>query len=162
MPTIQSARSRQSGALLALHLGFLFQLPGIAALGNIVGGLGGFFALAQSLHTDVFILVLVNLPMHHRAGGMGGVHFPFLCLAQPAQLIRGQFCLAEPQVLGFLCRLFRIGFQLFLFGHRLLHLGFLRGRTGLFGRRFLFEIQFRLAHFCAPSEISLSLVVRMR
>ena len=32
------------------------------------------------------------------------------------KLIRGQFCLAEPQVLGFLCCLFRIDFQLFPFG----------------------------------------------
>ena len=121
------------GALLALHLGFLFQLPGIAALGNIVGGLGGFFALAQSLHTDVFILVLVNFPVHRRAGGIGGVHLPLLRLAQPAQLVRGQFRLAKPQMLCLFRSFICISFQLFLFGHRLLHLGFLRGRTGLFG-----------------------------
>ena len=62
---------------------------------------------------------------------------------------------------GFFCGLFCIGFQLFLFGHRLLHLGSFRGRTGLFGGRFLFDVQFRLAHFC-PSETSPNLVVIMR
>ena len=150
------------GAFLALHLGFLFQLPGIAALGNIVGGLSGFFALAQSLHTDVFILELVNLPMHRRAGGVGGVHFPLLRLAQPAQFVWGQFRLAEPQMLCLFRSFICIGFQLFLFGHRLLYLGFFRGRTGLFGRRFLFDVQFRFTHFCAPSETSPNLVVIMR
>ena len=150
------------GAFLALHLGFLLELPGIAAFGNITDISCRFFALAQRLHTDVFILVLVNLPVHRRAGGMGSVHFPFLCLAQPTQLVRGQFCLAEPQVLGFLCRLFRIGFQLFLSGHRLLHPRFLRGRTSLFCGCFLFDVQLRFTHFCAPSETSPNLVVIMR
>ena len=43
-----------------------------------------------------------------------------------------------------------------------LNLGFFRGRTGLFGRRFLFDVQFRFTHFCAPSETSPNLVVIMR
>ena len=150
------------GTFLALHLGFLFQLPGVAALGNIPDISCRLFALAQSLHTDVFILVLVNFPVHRRAGGMGGVHLPLLRLAQPAQLVRGQFRLAEPQMLCLFRSFICIGFQLFLFGHRLLHLGFLRGRTGLFGRRFLFDVQLRIAHFCAPSEISPNLVVIIR
>ena len=150
------------GAFLALHLGFLLELPGIAAFENITDISCRFFALAQRLHTNVFILVLVNLPMHRRPGGMGGVHFSLLRLAQTAQFVRGQFRLAEPQMLGFLCRLVYIRFQLFLFGHRLLHLGFFRRRTGLFGRRFLFDVQLRFAHFCAPSETSPNLVVIMR
>ena len=37
-----------------------------------------------------------------------------------------------------------------------------RGRTGLFGGCFLFEIQLRFTHFCAPSETSPNLVVIMR
>ena len=150
------------GSFLALHFGFLLELPGIAALGNVPDISCRFFALAQSLHTDVFILVLVNLPMHRRAGGMGGVHFPHLRLTQPAQFVRGQFRLAEPQMLCLFRSFIRIGFQLFLFGHRLLHLGFFRGRTGLFCGRFLFDVQFRFAHFCAPSETSPNLVVIMR
>ena len=150
------------GDFFALHLGFLFKFAGIAAFGNITDISCRLFALAQRLHTDVFILVLVNFVMHRRPGGMGSVHLPLLRLAQPAQLVRGQFGLAKSQMLGFLCRLVYIRFQLFLFGHRLLHLGFFRRRTGLFGRRFLFDVQLRFAHFCAPSEISLSLVVRMR
>ena len=121
------------GAFFALHLGFLFQLPGIAALGNVPDISHRFFALAQCLHTDVFILILVNFSMHRRPGGMGGVHLSLLRLAQPAQLVRGQFCLAEPQMLCLFRSFICIGFQLFPFGHRLLHLGFLRGRTGLLG-----------------------------
>lgn len=54
-----------------------------------------------------------------------------------------------------------IGFQLLLSGHRLLHLGFLRGRTGLFCRCFLFDVQLRIVHFC-PSETSPNLVVIIR
>ena len=150
------------GAFLALHLGFLLELPGIAAFGNITDISCRFFALAQRLHTDVFILVLVNFVMHRRPGGMGGVHLSLLRLTQPAQFVRGQFRLAKPQVLGFLCRLFRIGFQFLLSGHRLLHLGFFRRRTGLLGRRFLFDVQLRFAHFCAPSETSPNLVVMIR
>ena len=76
--------------------------------------------------------------------------------------IRGDLGFAKTQVLRPFRNLICIGFQLFLSGHRLLHLGFLRGRTGLFCGRFLFDDQFRFTHFCAPSEISLSLVVRMR
>ena len=150
------------GAFLALHLGFLLELPGITAFGNITDISCRFFALAQRLHTDIFILVLVNFVMHRRPGGMGSVHLPLLRLTQPAQFVRGQFRLAEPQVLVFFGGLFCIGFQFLLSGHRLLHLGFLRGRTGLFCGRLFFDVQFRLTHFCAPSEISLSLVVRMR
>ena len=127
-----------------------------------MGGLGGFFALAQSLHTDVFILVLVNFPVHRRAGGMGGVHFTLLRLAQPAQLVRGQFRLAKPQMLCLFRSFICIGFQLFLFGHRLLYLGFFRGRTGLFCGRFLFDVQLRFTHFCTPSETSPNLVVIIR
>ena len=151
-----------SGTFLALHPGFLFQLPGIAAFESIPDISNRLFALAQSLCAHIVILVLVDFPVHRRPGGMGGVHFPLLRLAQTAQLVRGQFRLAKPQMLGFFGGLFRIGFQLLLSGHRLLHLGFFRGRTGLFCRCFLFDVQLRIAHFCAPSEISLSLVVRMR
>ena len=150
------------GAFLALHLGFLLELPGIAAFGNITDISCRFFALAQRLHSDIFILVLVNFVMHRRPGGMGSVHLPLLRLTQPAQFVRGQFRLAEPQVLVFFGGLFCIGFQLFLFGHRLLHLGFFRGRTGLFCGRFLFDVQLRFTHFCAPSETSPNLVVIMR
>ena len=150
------------GAFLALHLGFLLELPGIAAFGNITDISCRFFALAQRLHTDVFILVLVNFVMHRRPGSMGGVHLPLLRLAQPAQFVRGQFRLAKPQMLCLFRSFICIGFQLFLFGHRLLHPRFLRGRTGLFGGRFLFEIQLRIAHFCAPSETSPNLVVMIR
>ena len=150
------------GAFLALHLGFLLELPGIAAFGNITDISCRFFALAQRLHTDIFILVLVNFVMHRRPGGMGSVHLPLLRLTQPAQFVRGQFRLAEPQVLVFFGGLFCIGFQLFLFGHRLLYLGFFRGRTGLFCGCFLFDVQLRIAHFCAPSETSPNLVVIMR
>ena len=121
------------GALLALHLVFLLELPGIAAFGNITDISCRFFTLAQRLHTDVFILVLVNLPMHRRASGMGGVHLPLLRLTQPTQFVRGQFRLAKPQMLCLFRSFICIGFQLFLFGHRLLYLGFFRGRTGLFG-----------------------------
>jgi len=155
-------RSCGFGAFLTLHLGFLLELPGIAAFGNITDISCRFFALAQRLHTDVFILVLVNFVMHRRPGGMGSVHFPLLRLAQPAQFVRGQFRLAKPQMLCFFGSLFCIGFQLFLFGHRLLYLGFLRGRTGLFCGRFLFDVQLRFTHFCAPSETSPNLVVIMR
>ena len=151
-----------SGTFLALHLGFLLEFASVSALENIPDISCRLFALAQSLRAHIVILVLVNLLMHRRPGGMGGVHLPLLRLAQPAQLVRGQLCLSKPQVLGFFGGLFRIGFRLLLSGHRLLHLGFFRGRTGLFCRCFLFDVQFRLAHFCAPSEISLSLVVRMR
>ena len=121
------------GAFLALHLGFLFQLFGVTALGNIPDTSSRLFALAQSLRAHIVILVLVNLPVHRRPGGMGGVHFPLLCLAQTAQLVRGQFRLAKPQMLCLFRSFICIGFQLFLFGHRLLHPRFLRGRTGLFG-----------------------------
>ena len=105
------------GALLALHLGFLLELPGIAALGNIPDIASRFFALAQRLHTDVFILVLVNFVMHRRPGGMGSVHLPLLCLTQPAQFVRGQFRLAKPQMLCLFRSFIRIGFQLFLSGY---------------------------------------------
>ena len=150
------------GALLALHLGFFLELPGIAAFGNITDISYRLFALAQRLHTDVFILVLVNFVMHRRPGGMGSVHLPLLRLAQPAQLVRGQFGLAKSQMLDFLCRLVYIRFQLFLSGYRLLHLGFFRGRTGLFCGRLFFDVQFRLTHFCVTSETSPNLVVMMR
>ena len=130
---LRCRRSCGFGAFLALHLGFLFQFPGITALRNIPDISCRLFALAQRLHTDVFILVLVNFPVHRRPGGMGSVHFTLLRLAQPAQFVRGQFRLAKPQMLGFFGGLFCIGFQLLLSGHRLLHLGFFRGRTGLFG-----------------------------
>ena len=66
---------------MRLHLGFLFKFAGIAAFGNITDISCRFFALAQRLHTDIFILVLVNFVMHRRPGGMGGVHFPLLRLA---------------------------------------------------------------------------------
>ena len=56
---------------MRLHLGFLFQLPGVSVLGNITDISCRFFAIAQRLHTDVFILVLVNFVMHRRPGGMG-------------------------------------------------------------------------------------------
>ena len=97
------------------------------ALGNIPDIFCRFFALAQRLRAHIVILVLVNLPVYRRPGGMGGVHLPLLRLAQPAQFVRGQLRLAEPQMLGFFGGLFRIGFQLLLSGHRLLHLGFFRG-----------------------------------
>jgi len=64
----------------------------------------------------IVILVLVNLPVHRRPGGMGGVHFPLLCLAQTAQLVRGQFRLAKPQMLCLFRSFICIGFQLFLLG----------------------------------------------
>ena len=150
------------GAFLALHLGFPLELPGVSALGNITDISCRLFALAQSLRAHIVILVLVNLPVHRRAGGMGGVHFTLLRLAQPAQLVRGQFRLAKPQMLCLFRSFICIGFQLLLSGHRLLHLGFFRGRTGLFGRRFLFDVQLRFTHFCAPSETSPNLVVIMR
>ena len=139
----------------------LFQLSGVTTFGNIPDIASRLFALAQSLRAHIVILVLVNLPVHRRPSGMGGVHLPLLRLAQPAQLVRGQFHLAKPQVLGFFGGLFRIGFQLLLSGHRLLHLGFLRGRTGLFCRCFLFDVQLRIVHFC-PSETSPNLVVIIR
>ena len=147
------------GSFLALHFGFLLEFAGVSALGNIPDIASRFFALAQSLCAHIVVLVLVDFPVHRRPGGMGGVHLPFLRLAQTAQFVRGQFRLAKPQMLGFFGCLFCISFQLLLFGHRLLHLGFLRGRTGLFGGRFLFGIQLRIAHFCAPSETSPNLVV---
>ena len=121
------------GVFLSLCLGFLLEFAGISALGNIPDISRRFFALAQRLHADIFILVLVNFPVYRRPGGMGGVHFPFLRLTQPAQLIRGQFRLAKPQMLCLFRSFICISFQLFLFGHRLLHLGLFRGRTGLFG-----------------------------
>ena len=150
------------GAFLALHLGFPLELPGVSALGNIPDISCRLFALTQRLHTDVFILVLVNFVMHRRPGGMGSVHLSLLRLAQPAQFVRGQFRLAKPQMLCLFRSFIRIVFQLFLFGHRLLHLGFFRGRTGLFCGRFLFDVQLRFTHFCAPSETSPNLVVIMR
>ena len=150
------------GAFLALHLGFLLEFPGIAAFGNITDISCRFFALAQRLRAHIVVLVLFNLPVHRRPGGMGSVHFPFLRFAQPAQFVRGQFRLAKPQMLCLFRSFICIGFQLFLFGHRLLHLGFFRRRTGLFGRRFLFDVQLRFTHFCAPSETSPNLVVIMR
>ena len=150
------------GAILAPHLGFLFQLPGIDALGNIPDISCCLFTLAQSLCAHIIVLVLVNLPMHRRPGGMGGVHLPLLRLAQPAQFVRGQLRFAKPQVLRPFRSLICIGFQFFLSGHRLFHPRFLRGRTGLFYGRFLFDVQLRITHFCVPSEVSLSLVVRMR
>ena len=121
------------GTLLALHLGFLLELPGIAALGNIPDISCRFFALAQRLHTNVFILVLVNLPVHRRPGGMGGVHFPLLRLAQPAQLVRGQFRLAKPQMLCLFRSFICIGFQLFLLGTDCSTLAFF-GENGSFLR----------------------------
>ena len=72
------------GAFLALHFRFLFQLPGIAAFGNIVDGFGGFFPLVQRLHTDIIFLILVDFPVCRRLGGMGGVHLALLRLAQTA------------------------------------------------------------------------------
>ena len=151
-----------SGTFLALHLGFLLEFASVSALGNIPDISCRLFALAQSLRAHIVILVLVNLLMHRRPGGMGGVHLPLLRLAQPAQLVRGQFRLAKPQMLCLFRSFIRIGFQLFLFGHRLLYLGFFRGRTGLFCGRFLFDVQLRFTHFCAPSETSPNLVVIMR
>ena len=151
-----------SGTLLALHLGFPLELPGIAALGNIPDISCRLFALAQRLRAHIVILVLVNFVMRRRPGGMGSVHLSLLRLTQPAQFVRGQFRLAKPQMLCLFRSFICIGFQLFLFGHRLLYLGFFRGRTGLFGRRFLFDVQFRFTHFCAPSETSPNLVVIMR
>ena len=150
------------GAFLALHLGFLLEFAGVSALGNIPDIASRLFALAQRLHTDVFILVLVNLPMHRRPDGMGGVHLPLLRLAQPAQLVRGQFGFAKAEVLRLFLGFVRVQLQLFLFGLYLLDLCFLRGRTGLFCGRFLFEVQLRFTHFCAPSETSPNLVVIMR
>ena len=92
----------------------------------------------------------------------GGIHSTFLLLCHAGCFIRGDLGFAKTQVLRPFSSLICIGFQLFLSGHRLLHLGFLRGRTGLFCGRVLFDDQFRFTHVCAPSEISLSLVVRMR
>ena len=118
--------------LLSLCLGFLLEFAGIAAFGNITDISCRLFALAQSLCAHIVILVLVNLPVHRRAGGMGGVHFTLLRLAQPAQLVRGQFRLAKPQMLCLFRSFICIGFQLFLFGHRLLYLGFFTGENGSF------------------------------
>ena len=149
-------------AFLALHLGFLLEFTGVAALGNIPDISSRFFALAQSLRAHIVVLILVNLPVHRRPGGMGSVHLPLLRLTQPAQFVRGQFRLAKPQMLCLFRSFICIGFQLFLFGHRLLYLGFFRGRTGLFCGRFLFDVQLRFTHFCTPSETSPNLVVIMR
>ena len=104
------------GALLALHLGFLLELPGIAAFGNITDISCRFFTLAQRLHTDVFILVLVNFVMHRRASGMGGVHLPLLRLTQPTQFVWGQFRLAKPQMLCLFRSFICIGFSFFFLG----------------------------------------------
>ena len=121
------------GVFLALHLGFLFQFPGIAALGNIADISSGLFTLAQRLHTDIIFLILVDFPMHRSPGGIGSVHLALLRFAQTAQFVRGQFCLAKSQMLVFFCGLVRIEFQLLLFGRGLLDLRFLRGRACLFG-----------------------------
>ena len=151
-----------AGFFLCLHLGFLFQLSGVAILGKVLNIPGGFFALAQRLHTDIIFFVLVDFPVRRRPGKGSGVHLAFLLLAQSAQIVRGQFSLAKAEVLRLFLGFVRGQLQFFLFGLCLLDLCFLRGRTGLFCGRFLFEVQLRIAHFCAPSETSPSLVVIMR
>jgi hypothetical protein len=57
-----------AGFFLFLHLGFLFQLPGVAVLEKILNIPGGFFTLAQCLHTDIIFLVLVDFPVRRRPG----------------------------------------------------------------------------------------------
>ena len=149
-----------AGFFPCLHLGFLFQLPGVVVSGKIADIPGRFFALAQRLHTDIIFLVLVDFPVCRRPGG--SVHLALLLFCQSAQVVRGQLGFAKAEVLCLFLGFVRVQLQLFLFGLCLLDLCFLRGRTGLFCCRFLFEVQLRIAHFCAPSETSPSLVVIMR
>ena len=143
------------GALLVLHLGFLFQLPGVSVLGNIPDISCRLFALAQRLHADVFILVLVNLPMCRRSGGSSGIHSTFLLLCHAGCFIRGDLGFAKTQVL----RLFRsficVQFQLLLFGLRLLHFGLFRRRARGRALLFLLEFQLRLflTHAFAPPQL---------
>ena len=121
------------GAILALHLGFLFQLSGVTALGNIVGSLGSFFALAQSLCAHIVVLVLVDFPVHRRPGGSSGIHSTFLLLCHAGCFIRGDLGFAKTQVLRPFRSLICIGFQLFLSGHRLVFLGRFSGCRFFFG-----------------------------
>lgn len=65
--------------------------------------------------------------MHRRLGGSSGIHGTFLLFGHAGCFIGGDFGLAETQVLGFFHCFVCIQFQLFLFGHRLLHLGFFGG-----------------------------------
>ena len=116
-----------AGFFLCLHLGFLFQLPGVTALGKVLNIPGGFFALAQCLHTDIIFFVLVDFPVRRRPGKGGGVHLAFLLFAQSAQIVRGQFSLAKSEVLRLFLGFVRVQLQLFLFGLRLLDICFLRG-----------------------------------
>ena len=122
-----------SGTFLALHLGFLLEFASVSALGNIPDISCRLFALAQSLRAHIVILVLVNLLMHRRPGGMGGVHLPLLRLAQPAQLVRGQLCLAKPQVLCFSAALSASVFSFFFLGTDCSTLAFF-GESGSFLR----------------------------
>lgn len=90
-----------------------FQFPGIAALGNIADISSGLFTLAQRLHTDIIFLILVDFPMHRSPGGIGSVHLALLRLAQTAQFVRGQFCLAKSQMLVFSAALSASSFSFF-------------------------------------------------
>ena len=63
-------------------------------------------------------------------------------LSHAGCFIGGDFGLAETQVLGFFHCFVCIKFQLFLFGHRLLHLGFFR--RGARGRALLILLKFQL------------------
>ena len=131
-----------SGTFLALHLGFLFQLPGIAALGNIPDIFCRFFTLAQRLRAYIVILVLVDFPMHRRPGGGSGIHSTFLLLCHAGCFIRGDLCFAKTQVLRLFRCLVCILLQFLLFGLRLLHFGLFRRRAR--GRALLVFLKFQL------------------
>ena len=119
---------RHRSIFSCLQLGFLFQLPGIAILGKIAGCFFGLQALVKSLCANIVVLVLVNFSVRRRPGGSSGIHGTFLLFGHAGCFIGGDFGLAETQVLGFFHCFVCIQFQLFLFGHRLLHLGFFRNR----------------------------------
>ena len=131
--------------LFCLQLGSLFQLPGIAVLGKIADCFFGFYPLIESLCAHIIILVLVNLPMCRRPGGSSGIHGTFLLFGHAGCFIRGDLGFAETQVLGFFRSFVCIQLQLFLFGYRLLDLGFFR--WGARGRAFLIFLKFQLSLF---------------
>ena len=133
------------GAFFALHLGFLFQLPGIAAFGNIPDIASLFFALTQSLRAHIVVLVLVNLPVHRRPGNGCRIHLPFLCFCHAGCFVRGDLDLAEAQVLCLFLDFVGIQFQLLLLERCLLDT--LLFRRGACGSALLILLKFQLRLF---------------
>lgn len=84
-----------------MQLGFFLELPGIAGSGKAMNGFFGFHSFVESLRAYIVVFALVNLPMHRRPGGSGGIHGTFLLFGHTGCFIRGDVRLSKRRCCAF-------------------------------------------------------------